>query len=60
MDGPTAISAIRALVLKGIILGLTENVNVIDQETMLSVLTDGMVKPLSIDTFSETVRVYAG
>ena len=61
MDGPTAIAAIRALGFKGIILGLTGNVNATNQETMTKAGADGVLtKPLNIDIFWNTTRGLAG
>ena len=50
MDGPTAISAIRAMGYKGIILGLTGNVVAVDQDAMVQAGADSvLIKPLDID-----------
>ena len=50
MDGPAAISAIRGLGYQGVILGLTGNVLIVDQDVMVAAGADGVLtKPLDID-----------
>ena len=57
MDGPTAISEIRRLGYRGIILGLTGNALLSDAEVMVKAgANDVMVKPLDIDQFLEALR----
>ena len=47
MDGPTAISAIRALGYRGVVLGLTGNVLTVDQVAMVKAGADDVLtKPL--------------
>ena len=50
MDGPAAITAIRAMGYQGVILGLTGNVLAVDQDVMVKAGADGVLtKPLDID-----------
>ena len=57
MDGPTAISAIRALGYTGVILGLTGNAAAIDQEAMVTAGADGVLtKPLDANLFWNTLK----
>ena len=57
MDGPTAISMIRALGYTGVILGLTGNVLAIDQDSMVNAGADGvLIKPLEISILWETLK----
>ena len=57
MDGPTAISLIRASGYTGVILGLTGNVLAIDQDHMVKAGADGvLIKPLEISILWETLK----
>ena len=57
MDGPAAITAIRALGYTGIILGLTGNVAAGDQDTMVKAGADGVLtKPLDVNILWDTLK----
>jgi CheY-like chemotaxis protein len=57
MDGPAAISAIRALGYKGVILGLTGNVLAVDQDVMVRAGAEAVLtKPLDIDILWNTLQ----
>ena len=57
MDGPAAISAIRALGYEGVILGLTGNVLAVDQDVMVKAGAQAVLtKPLDIDILWNTLQ----
>ena len=57
MDGPAAISAIRALGYEGVILGLTGNVLAVDQDVMVRAGAQAVLtKPLDIDILWNTLQ----
>jgi len=57
MDGPAAISAIRALGYEGVILGLTGNVLTEDQDVMVRAGAEAVLtKPLDINILWDTLK----